>query len=336
MKYKKRIIVSVLFVLALVLVFTLYPKKKTGSKESVSITENKKNFKKQDIESIEEEAENTKEEKSEIKDIPSEVLVKSNPAITSHPASNQSTPSQESMQEDKPSSSNQDSSSSQHEDIPSSFKACSINTIQLGEFKYWLYTPTNPTSNMPLIVYLHGGTGRGNDLNRLTAMDGFPQYLQKGQLGNVRAYVLIPQLPSSQTVWMNAGSAVYQLIQSTVSTYQIDRQNISLTGHSLGGAGTWELACIYPQLFARIAPLSGYINVTPENISKLKNIPIKAFVGSADKIVSPSTSLEAITVLKRMNGQADITVFPGADHFSVPRLTYLDSNIDLLDWLINN
>ena len=189
---------------------------------------------------------------------------------------------------------------------------------------------------MPLIIYLHGGTGRGSDLNQLTAIDGFPQYLQKGQLGNVRAYVLIPQLPSSQTGWLNAGSAVYQLIQSTVSTYQIDRQNISLTGHSLGGAGTWELACLYPQLFARIAPLSGYINVTPENISKLKNIPVKAFVGSADKIVSPSTSLEAITVLKRMNAKADITVFSGADHFSVPRLTYLDSNIDLIDWLINN
>ena len=336
MKYKKRIIVSVLLVLALVLVFALHSKKKTDSKESVSITEKKEDFKKQDIESIEEEAEITIEEKSEVKDIPSEVLVKSDSAITSHPASNQSTSSQESIQEDKPSSSNQDSSSSQHEDIPSSFKACSINTVQLGEFKYWLYTPTNPTSNMPLIIYLHGGTGRGSDLNQLTAIDGFPQYLQKGQLGNVRAYVLIPQLPSSQTGWLNAGSAVYQLIQSTVSTYQIDRQNISLTGHSLGGAGTWELACLYPQLFARIAPLSGYINVTPENISKLKNIPVKAFVGSADKIVSPSTSLEAITVLKRMNAKADITVFSGADHFSVPRLTYLDSNIDLIDWLINN
>ena len=88
MKYKKRIIVSVLLVLALVLVFALHSKKKTDSKESVSITEKKEDFKKQDIESIEEEAEITIEEKREVKDIPSEVLVKSDSAITSHPASN--------------------------------------------------------------------------------------------------------------------------------------------------------------------------------------------------------------------------------------------------------
>ena len=333
MKYKKWIIASISLVLAFILFFSLYSNKKTNSKESVSVTEKKKDSKKEENKDVEEKSEEDTEE-----DAADEESETSEPTITPDTTSQSASVSQPNIQNDTSSPTNQSTSSSQksvQQDVSSSFNACSMKTVQLGDFKYWLYTPSNPTSNMPLIVYLHGGSGRGSDLNQITSVDGFPQYLQKGQLGNVRAYVLIPQLPSSQNDWASAGNAVYQLIQSTVNTYHINSNNISLTGHSLGGAGTWSLACLYPQLFARIAPLSGYINVTPDNINKLKNIPVKAFVGSADKVVSPSTSLEAITVLKRMNAQADITVFSGADHASVPRLTYLDSSIDLIDWLIN-
>lgn len=217
---------------------------------------------------------------------------------------------------------------------PASFTACSISTSQLGTFRYWLYIPSNPTENMPLIVYLHGGSGKGDDLNLITAVDGFPKYLQNGQLGDVRAYVLIPQLPSTQNGWIKAAGAISDLINQTVSDYKINRNNISLTGHSMGGTGTWNLACTYPNLFARIAPLSGSIRSTPDIIGKLKNIPVRAFVGSADTIVPPDSSKEVVAALKAAGGNAEITVFNGADHFSVPSLTYLDTNIYLIGWLI--
>ncbi len=218
--------------------------------------------------------------------------------------------------------------------IPAAFTACSIRTARFETFRYWLYTPANPAENMPLIVYLHGGSGKGDDLNLITAVDGFPQYLQSGQLGDVRAYVVIPQLPSTQKGWVNAAESISELIDHTVSTYKINRNNISLTGHSMGGTGTWNLACTYPSLFARIAPLSGSIRNTPDIIGKLKNIPVRAFVGSADTIVPPDSSKEVVAALKVAGGSAEITVFDGADHFSVPSLTFLDTNIDLIGWLI--
>ena len=220
------------------------------------------------------------------------------------------------------------------ESTPASFTACSISTAQLGAFRYWLYTPSDPAENMPLIVYLHGGSGKGDDLDLITAVDGFPQYLQSGKLGDVRAYVIIPQLPSTQKGWVNAAEAIVDLIEQTVSTYKIDRNSISLTGHSMGGTGTWNLACTYPTLFARIAPLSGSIRNMPDIIDKLKSIPIQAFVGSADTIVPPDSSKEVVAALKAAGGSAEITVFDGADHFSVPSLTFLDTNIDLIGWLI--
>lgn len=219
---------------------------------------------------------------------------------------------------------------------PSSFKDCTASTSQFGTFKYWLYTPSNPTSNMPLIIYLHGGSGKGDDLNLITSVDGFPKYLQSGELGDVRAYVIIPQLPSSQKGWANVAASLYELIEKTVSSYKIDKSNISLTGHSMGGTGTYNIACSYPSLFARIAPLSGSVRGTADTIEKLKNIPIKAFVGSADTIVPPQSSEEVIAELKKNGANAQITVFDGADHFSVPALTYLDKNINLINWLIGN
>ena len=217
----------------------------------------------------------------------------------------------------------------------SSFRACSIKTNSLGELKYWLYTPSDPTENMPLIVYLHGGSGKGDDLELITAVDGFPKYLRDCQLGDVRAYVIIPQLPSSQKGWANGAAAVYELIQVTVSKFGIDKENISLTGHSMGGTGTWNLALSYPTLFARIAPLSGSVRVQPEYIEKLKNIPVWAFVGSADTIVPPDSSMEFVAALKEAGGNAGITIFGDADHFTVPSLTYLDKDIDIISWLID-
>lgn len=252
---------------------------------------------------------------------------------------NQTTSSTESAKISEPNKTSPPTESSQETEkmnTPSSFKDCIASTSQFVTFKYWLYTPSNPTGNIPLIVYLHGGSGKGNDLNLITSVDGFPKYLQSGELGELKAYVIIPQLPSSQKGWANAAASLYELIEATVSTYKIDKSNISLTGHSMGGTGTYNIACSYPSLFARIAPLSGSVRGTADTIEKLKNIPIKAFVGSADTIVPPQSSEEVIEELKKNGANAQITVFNGADHFSVPALTYLDKNINLINWLIGN
>lgn len=267
--------------------------------------------------------ENSSDETSSVGSVPTtESDSNSMPAITPDESSGDTTPN------------GTNGSVAGKEHTPASFTACSINTSQLGTFRYWLYTPSDPTENMPLIVYLHGGSGKGDDLNLITAVDGFPQYLQSGQLGDVRAYVVIPQLPSTQKGWVNAAESISGLIDHTVSTYKINKSNISLTGHSMGGTGTWNLACTYPSLFARIAPLSGSIRNTPDIIDNLKSIPVRAFVGSADTIVPPDSSKEVIAALKAAGGSAEITVFDGADHFSVPSLTFLDTNIDLIGWLI--
>lgn len=216
----------------------------------------------------------------------------------------------------------------------SSFKACDSVAGSVSPLRYWLYVPSNPTENMPLIVYLHGGSGKGSDLSLITAVDGFPRYLQSGLLGDVRAYVVIPQLPSDQKGWAGAHDALYSLIQYMVSQYGIDTGKISLTGHSMGGTGTWSLAAAYPSLFSRIAPLSGSVRNIGDTACALKDVSVWAFVGSEDTIIPPESSEEVISLLRESDADARITVLDGADHFTVPSLTYLNGEINLIGWLI--
>jgi len=198
----------------------------------------------------------------------------------------------------------------------------------------WLYTPANPTENMPLIVYLHGGSGKGDDLNLITSVDGFPSYLQSGSFGDLRSYVLIPQLPAEQRGWAEVSEEVYALIASVADKYHIDWGNISLTGHSMGGTGAWSLAAAYPSLFARVAPLSGSVRSPESTAQSLQGTKVWAFVGSEDTIVPPESSEQTIDCLSELTDQAKLTIFDGADHFSVPSLAYLDGSMNLIGWLL--
>ena len=186
---------------------------------------------------------------------------------------------------------------------------------------------------MPLIVYLHGGSGKGDDLELITAVDGFPQYLRDGKI-SPEAYVIIPQVSSEYRGWGEMKSGVMQLISAVVTEYGINENKISLTGHSMGGTGTWMLALSAPDVFAAVAPLSGSVTLSDANISKLSDMPVWAIVGTADTVVAPESSVNFITELKKVNENAFITELDGVDHFTVPSESYLSSELGLIEWLL--
>lgn len=235
---------------------------------------------------------------------------------------------------EQPGSAAESETASSQTDGSISFQEHSMETEKLDAFGYWLYTPENPTENMPLIVYLHGASGRGEDLNLVVADEDFPKYLQSGELGDVRAYVLIPQLPADLRSWSDISDSLYSLIQKTLSDLSIDTENISLAGFSMGGTAVWELAAEYPDLFARIAPLAGSARGVLEQVSALQEIPVRAFVGADDTVITPNSSEQMVVELKKAGADAQITVLDGADHVSVPSLVYHDESNRLVNWLV--
>lgn len=66
------------------------------------------------------------------------------------------------------------------------------------------------------------------------------------------------------------------------------------------------------------------------------NMPVWAFVGAEDTIVSLELSEKFVESMNQAGGNARLTVFEGATHFDVPTLAYFDSELNVLDWLIGN
>ena len=215
------------------------------------------------------------------------------------------------------------------------------DTIVLSEhsndtFKYLLYTPENATENMPLIVYLHGVSSKGDDISLLTNGDDLPKYFVGNQVERVPAYILFPQLSSEYSDWLAVKERLIELVNDVIRQYNIDETKVSLTGFSMGGTATWRIAVLYPDMFSCIAPLSGSIKTTDANLSDLKNLKVWAFVGSEDDVIDPERSISFVEAFNKSYGEAKITVFEGASHIDVPALTYLDNDIALLQWLYTN
>ena len=218
--------------------------------------------------------------------------------------------------------------------FPSEASPSALTENSFDSMGYLLYTPANAQPDMPLIVYLHGGHGKGSDLSVLTTTDGFPQYLADELLGEVPAYVLIPQLPEDQRGWKPASETVMRLIDKVCEENRIDRSRVSLTGHSMGGTGTWDLALLYPDAFSRIAPMSGSVDTTASTLAAFQNTPVWAFVGEDDVVVKPESSEQFVAMLERQNPDAKITVFPETDHVGVPQKAWLEHGGELLKWLL--
>ena len=197
---------------------------------------------------------------------------------------------------------------------------------------YLLYTPQNASAGMPLLVYLHGGSGKGSDLSLLTSTDGLPQYFAQGRLAPA-AYAVFPQLSEEHKGWAECADTLLSLISDLEKRYGIDPDAVSLTGHSMGGTGVWQTALNSPCTFAAIAPLSGSVQLSRDNLKMLSSLPVWAVVGSDDTIVPPEESIRFVQALSTVNAEARITVLEGADHFDVPAF-YLDTDAALIEWLV--
>ena len=210
-----------------------------------------------------------------------------------------------------------------------------LSLVTAGNLNCWLYTPENATENMPLIVYLHGITGKGDDPDAMLSSDDFARWISDGTLGSIPAYVLMPQAPSSARDWIALSSNVISATEEVKAAYNIDPTNVSLTGFSMGGTGTWSIAASNPDEFARIAPCSGGVRGKKTMISALANVETWAFVGTEDKVVKPQSSIDLVSKLADSGSAARITTFEGASHTDVPALAYLDGEINLVSWLIS-
>ncbi len=122
------------------------------------------------------------------------------------------------------------------------------------KYEYLLYLPegyAEQEASWPLLLFLHGAGERGDSL-ALVNVHGPPKLIEQGQ--GFPFIVVSPQCPEDQR-W--SVKTLDKLLNDIVAQYRVDEDRIYVTGLSMGGFGTWNLAARFPHRFAAIAPICG-------------------------------------------------------------------------------
>lgn len=97
------------------------------------------------------------------------------------------------------------------------------------------------------------------------------------------------------------------------ATYTVDPNRIYLTGHSMGGFGTYYLGAQHPEIWAALAPISGG-GLNDSTSDRLKNIPMLVMQGSDDPVVRRSGSRNSVLKMQQLGMQHIYLEFPGKEH----------------------
>ncbi|HEX3253850.1 MAG TPA: prolyl oligopeptidase family serine peptidase [Pyrinomonadaceae bacterium] len=204
---------------------------------------------------------------------------------------------------------------------------------------YRLFIPSHydHKKKYPLVLYLHGGGGIGNDNQK--QIDGGNGYLidfftgDEAQLHNP-SFVVAPQSPAEG--WVAEDSitpsrhlqSVYELIGELRRTYNIDEARIYVAGQSMGGFGTFAIISEHPQTFAAGVALCG--GGDQSKVSRLTTTPIWAFHGAKDESVPVERSRTIVASIKSAGGKVRYTEYPDTGHIIWPTVV---KEAELLPWL---
>jgi predicted peptidase len=213
--------------------------------------------------------------------------------------------------------------------------------------RYLLFTPKDYKSDgkkWPLMLFLHGlGECSNDDLSRVKIHG--PAHLVDSR-ADFPFVLVTPQAPppagykegvayTSKQIIALAGPTwkakeLIQLVDHVIAKLNIDREQVYVTGLSMGGFGTWRLVAAYPDRFAAAVPICG--GGEPETMAAaLSRVPIWAFHGAKDAVVPIEYSRKMVDAVKRAGGDVKLTEYPDVQHDSW-KATY--DNPAVYEWLL--
>ena len=186
----------------------------------------------------------------------------------------------------------------------------------------------------PLMLFLHGSGERGTNVWKV-AFHGPPKYVKTHP--DFPFILVSPQCPSGKS-WQT--ESLLSLLDDVTGKYRVDTNRVYLTGLSMGGYGVWSLGTAYPERFAAIAPICGggetitVLLSVYDKLAALKALPVWAFHGAKDPVVSLEESERMVKALKAAGCKdVQLTVYPEVEHNSWEQ-TY--NNPELYQWLLRH
>ena len=194
-----------------------------------------------------------------------------------------------------------------------------LYSSEIARFQYLLYLPSgycrSENRRWPLLLFLHGWGESGDDLEFLK-YHGVPKYLESSD--GLPFIVIAPQA-SEGVEWQELTAELMDFLHALSSEYDVDPDQIYLTGLSTGGKGAWALAVQNPDIFAAVAPVAadipeveGFMDMVPG----LRRVPTWVVHGERDDVYPLERAKSIVEILESADGDVVLTVVPGAGHVS--------------------
>jgi len=204
-------------------------------------------------------------------------------------------------------------------------QATRLETTVPVTLDYLLYLPEgyDDQESWPLVLFLHGAGERGDNLE-LVKTHGPPKLVAEGR--EFPFILASPQCPKGKR-WEPI--ELLALLNDLIKKHKVQEDQVYVTGLSMGGFGTWELASYAPDKLAAIAPICG--GGEAYWTKSFKHLPVWAFHGAQDQAVPVERSKLMVVALEKQNGKPRLTIYPEAAHDSWTE-TY--NNPELYEWLL--
>ena len=224
----------------------------------------------------------------------------------------------------------------------------SVTVTEDGEpqrFRHRLLRPARPEPGRryPVVLFLHGAGERGSD--NTAQLKYLPRWMAEPAMQERHpCFLVAPQCRSDHTwvevAWSDPRStpqaaapttdlaAAIAALDAVLAAEPVDPDRVYLTGLSMGGYGSWDLAARAPERFAAVLPICG--GGDEATAPRLVKLPIWAFHGSADRAVPVSRSRTMIEAVRAAGGAPKYTELEGVGHDAWTP-AYRDPAV--LDWL---
>lgn len=207
------------------------------------------------------------------------------------------------------------------------FKA--YRNIVPNGYNFWVSIPDTyeeQQEKMPVILFLHGHSLCGNDLNRVRKY-GCLDAISMGR--DINALIIAPQNPGGP--W--SPQRIQNVVDWVIAHYPLDTNRISVVGMSQGGYGTFDYVSTYPDKVAAAMALCG--GTSRRNLCGLNRVPLWIIHGTADRDVPISQSQSVVDAMKACGPTKLLRFdrFKGVNHSQLAKMFYLD---DTYRWLLSH
>jgi predicted peptidase len=137
---------------------------------------------------------------------------------------------------------------------------------------------------------------------------------------------------------------IWAKVDELAARFPLDLDRVYVTGVSMGGTSTWEMAWTYPGRIAGIAPVCGSASRErdgPKHAARLAELGMPAWIfhGDRDWIVYWSDAQamhDAMTDADALEiaSQRRLSLVPGADHYNI--VSYAYPGPELYSWLTSH